>query len=106
MSMIQFLLRWECKIKPFIRNVNGEDIYGPEETRKCRIEFGNYLVNHSQGGLGSVIDQIAAKAKMFCTGDPIPTRSIVYFEGRTLIVIGCSPKYGMGGIDHLEIMLE
>ena len=38
MSRIKFLLRQTATIRPWIRSANGEDIYGAEETRKCRLQ--------------------------------------------------------------------
>ena len=38
MSMIRFLLRQTATIRPWVRCANGEDIYGKEETRKCRLQ--------------------------------------------------------------------
>ena len=107
MSMISFLLRYECTIYPYDREYGGCTIYGEPETRKCWIQFGNYLTQSNLTGTeyGS-IDQISAKAKLFCLGSEIPPRSKVVFQGKEMIVISCQPCYGLNGVDHLEVMLQ
>lgn len=107
MSMIRFLLRYECTVYPYVREYGGRTIYGEPETRKCRIEFGDYLTQSNLNGTeyGSV-DQIIAKAKMFCLGSDIPPRSKVVFQDKEMIVISCHPCYGMNGVDHLEVMMQ
>ena len=105
MSMIGFLLRQEAVIRPWIRCANGEDIFGEAETRKCRLQRGRNLEdNYFKKAAGSM-DQVIARAKMFCTGEPIPERSIVTVDGTEYTVIECYRAIGFGE-DHIEVTLE
>jgi len=104
-SMIEWCLRQECIIKPWIRVANGEDIYGQEETRKCRVQNGAYL-RHTYQNPSGVLDQVEAHAKMFCVGEKIPTRSVVTIDGEEYIVIKCYVAHGLNGPDHLEVYLQ
>ena len=40
MSLIDMLMTQEARIKPFERYAGGKALYGIEEVRKCRMEFG------------------------------------------------------------------
>ena len=40
MSLIDMLMTQEACIKPFERYAGGKALYGLEEVRKCRMEFG------------------------------------------------------------------
>ena len=40
MSLIDMLMTQEARIKPFERYAGGKALYGLEEVRKCRMEFG------------------------------------------------------------------
>lgn len=104
MSMINFLLRQTAVIKPWIRYANGEDIYGEEEERKCRIQRTRDL-EHTYKNPAGGMDQVVARAKMFCTGDPIPERSVVKVDGLEYIVLECYRAFGFGE-DHLEVTLQ
>ena len=104
MSMINFLLRQTAVIKPWIRYANGEDIYGEEEERKCRIQRTRDL-EHTYKNPAGGMDQVVARAKMFWTGDPIPERSVVTVDGLEYIVLECYRAFGFGE-DHLEVTLQ
>lgn len=106
MSLIDFTLTQECTIRPWLRSASGEDIYGPEETRKCRLQAANNLSNatvyiHPDGAL----DTQHANAKLYCTGERIPNRSIVTCEGKEFIVLDCYQAMGFTG-SHLEVTLQ
>lgn len=104
MSMIGFLLRQTATIRPWIRSANGDDIYGDEETRPCRLQRRRDL-EHTYKNPAGAMDQVVARAKMFCTGDPIPERSLVTVDGLEYIVIECYRAYGFSE-DHLEVVLQ
>ena len=104
MSMIGFLLRQTAVIRPWIRSANGEDIYGEEETRPCRLQRRRDL-EHTYKNPDGAMDQVVARAKMFCTGEPIPERSIVTVDEQEYIVIECYRAFGFSE-DHLEVVLQ
>lgn len=104
MSMISFLLRQTAVIKPWIRYANGEDIYGDPEERPCRLQRTRDL-EHTYKNPDGTLDQVVARAKMFCTGDPIPERSIVTVDENEYIVLECYRAFGFGE-DHLEVVLQ
>ena len=102
--LIDFLLRQTCTIKPWIRYANGEDIYGEPEERKCRLQRTRDL-EHTYKKPAGGMDQVLARAKMFCTGDTIPERSIVTVDGQEYIVLECYHAHGFNA-DHLEVALQ
>lgn len=104
MSMIGFLLRQTATIRPWIRFANGEDIYGETEERKCRLQRTRDL-EHTYKNPAGGMDQVLARAKMFCTGEPIPERSIVTVDGAEYIVLECYRAVGFSE-DHLEVVLQ
>lgn len=104
MSMIGFLLCQTAEITPWLRYANGEDIYGESETRKCRLQRSRSLEMTYKNPDGT-IDQVTARAKMFCTGEPIPERSRVTVDGGEYIVLSCYRAFGFGE-DHLEVTLQ
>lgn len=104
MSMIGFLLCQTATITPWVRYANGKDIYGEPETRKCRIQRSRDL-EHTYKNPAGGMDQVLARAKMFCTGDPIPERSKVTVNGSEYIVLECYRAFGFGE-DHLEVTLQ
>lgn len=104
MGLIDFLLRQECVITPWIREGNGEDIYGEPETRACRVQVGRELESTYVNPDGQM-DQVRHRTKMFCVGEPIPERSIVECDGETFTVTRCYRAYGFIG-DHLEVVME
>lgn len=104
MSMIGFLLRQTAVIRPWIRSANGEDIYGEEETRSCRLQRRRDL-EHTYKNPDGAMDQVVARAKMFCEGTPIPERSLVTVDGAEYIVIECYRAFGFSE-DHLEVVLQ
>lgn len=104
MSMISFLLRQTATIQPWIRYGGGEDIYGEPEERKCRLQRKRDL-EHTYKNPDGGMDQVLARAKMFCTGSPIPERSKVTVNGEEYIVIECYRAVGFAE-DHLEVVLE
>lgn len=106
MAMIDFALRQTCTIHPWIRVAEGQDIYGPPETRACRIQRGHHLGErhvylHPDGPL----DTVEAKTMMYCTGEMIPTRSRVECDGASYIVLDCYEARGFG-VSHLEVFLQ
>lgn len=104
MSMIGFLLRQEAVIRPWIRSANGEDIYGQPEVRRCRIQRSREL-QHTYKNPDGGMDQVIARARMFCEGSPIPERSAVTVDGEEYIVTDCYRACGFGE-DHIEVTLE
>lgn len=104
MNMIAFLLRQTASITPWIRYANGEDIYGLPEERPCRLQRTRDLEHTYKNPAGSM-DQVLARAKMFCTGEPIPERSKVTVDGSEYIVIECYRAFGFAE-DHLEVVLQ
>lgn len=104
MPLIDFLLTQTAVIKPWIRQADGEDLYGDEQIRKCRLQRGRFL-EHTYKNPSGALDQAPAKAKMFCTGSPIPERSIVTVDDEEYTVVSCYRAYGFAE-DHLEVTLE
>lgn len=102
--LIDFLLRQTATIKPWVRYANGDDIYGEPEVRKCRIQRTRDL-EHTFKNPDGTMDQVLARAKMFCTGAPIPERSIVTVDGLEYIVLECYRAVGFGE-DHMEVVLQ
>ena len=82
---------------------DGEPVFDAPETRKARVELNPALANRVQGYTS--IDEVPAKALMFCTGSPIPTRSRVEYEGAEYSVKQCSVCKGFS-FSHLEVILE
>ena len=104
MALIDFLLRQTATITPWVRSANGKDIYCAPEERKCRLESRRDL-EHTYKDPDGAMDQVLARAKMICTGDPIPVRSKVTVEGNEYIVLDCYPAHGFRP-SHLEVVLE
>ena len=103
MALIEAFFTQTATIKPFIRQGAGKPIYGPVETRSCRIQMGANMMTTYKNPSGQ-IDQIEARAKMFCTGDAIPVDSIVTYDGTDYVVTQCSIMRGFG-VSHLEVYL-
>lgn len=100
--------RQVATITPFIREGSGGPIYGQPEVRKCRMERGKHLGRAdtpTSGGSAGTVDQTIANARMFCTGAPIPERSLVSCDGQDFIVINCDVMTGFAD-NHLEVYLE
>lgn len=104
MSLIDFLLCQTATITPWVRYANGEDIYGEPETRACRLQRTRDL-EHTYKNPDGTMDQVVARAKMFCTGAPIPERSKVEVDGGEYIVLECYRAFGFSE-DHLEVTLQ
>lgn len=104
MALIDFALTQTCTIHPWLREAAGDDVYGPEETRSCRIQMGAHL-RHTYVNPRGVLDQVEARAYMYCTGSKIPIRSKVECEGETYIVVDCYDARGFAG-NHLEVYLQ
>lgn len=105
MSFIGFLLTQTAVIRPWVRYANGEDIYAEErEERPCRLQAMRDLETTYKNPDGQV-DQVIGRAKMFCTGDPIPERSIVTVDGQEFTVLRCYRAWGFT-FDHLEVTLQ
>ena len=102
--MIGFLLKQTATITPWIRYANGEDIYGEPETRPCRLQRTRDL-EHTYKNPAGGMDQVVARAKMFCAGEPIPERSKVTVDSLEYIVIECYRAFGFSE-DHLEVVLQ
>lgn len=103
MSLIELLFTQEATIKPFVREGSGVPVYGTEETRRCRMERGKHLTVRDAGA--GTTEQSTANAMMFCTGDPIPERSLVSCDGQDFVVINCEVLHGFAD-HHLEVYLE
>jgi len=75
MALIDIFLNQEAVIKPYIREANGEPVYGePEqEPRKCRMNHNRNLQTTYKNPDGQ-IDQVLVSVTMFCTGAPIPPK--------------------------------
>ena len=104
MSRISFLLRQTAVIRPWIRSANGRDYYADAEERPCRLQRSRDL-EHTYKDPDGGMDQVIARAKMFCTGAPIPERSAVTVDGEAYIVLRCYRAFGFGE-DHLEVTLQ
>lgn len=104
MALIEMLFMQQAVISPFIREGNSRPVYGPPETRACRLERGKHL-RHTYKDQGGSLDQVAANAKMFCVGSAIPSRSLVVCDGQEFTVIDCEIKNGFAD-NHLEVYLE
>ena len=104
MPLIDFLLTQEAVVTPFLREAGGEDIYGDPETRKCRLQLGPDL-EHTYKNPDGTFDQVLARGKMYCTGEPIPARSKVMADGEEYIVLTCYRARGFKA-SHLEVVLE
>lgn len=104
MALIDFLLRQTATITPWVRYANGDDIYGPPEERPCRLQRTRDL-EHTYKNPDGTLDQVVARAKMFCTGEPIPERSKVVVDESEYIVIECYRAFGFSE-DHLEVVLQ
>lgn len=107
MALIDFLLTQTATITPHIRYANGEDFYGEPETRKCRLQYMHDLETTFKNPDGT-IDQVIARAKLFCTGPTISERSIIEVEGienQKFIVLRCYHARGFME-DHLEVTLQ
>ena len=76
MSLIDMLMTQEARIKPFERYAGGKTLYGIEEVRKCRMEFGKKTKVVYKNPDGSIVETVAS-ALMFCPMPPIPVNSIV-----------------------------
>ena len=101
--LIDFLLRQQCEIQPWLGAQDGTDRYGPSERRACRLQRGRTLAD---SGMGSApVDEVRAKALMFCRGEPIPERSRVTCGGEKYTVLSCYKAQGFGE-EHLEVMLQ
>ena len=81
MALIDLFFRQTATIKPFIREGNGEPVYGNEETRPCRMQRGKRLDSTYKNPDGE-IDEVTANARMFCRGEPSPARSLVTCDGQ------------------------
>lgn len=102
--LIDAFLNEQVEIKPYIRmSGGGTPVYGETETRACRMEMGAYLRGVYKAASGQ-IDQVEARAKMFCTGNKIPSDSIVTYDGEDYKVIDCQIMRGFG-YSHLEVVL-
>lgn len=103
MGLIEAFFCDEVDIKPFVRQGAGEAIYGGLETRSCRMEEGARLTSVHKAQSGQ-IDQVEARATMFCVGDKIPNDSIVKYGDEEYVVIDCQRKSGFG-FSHWEVYL-
>lgn len=103
MGLISAFFRQTATITPFVRQGNGEPIYGEPEQRPCRMERGKHIktVYKNMDGL---FDDVVADAKMFCEGEAIPPDSKVECDGQQFTVINCRVMNGFAD-HHLEVML-
>ena len=101
--IIDFLLNQTCTIQPCIGCEDGAEAYGPEQTRRCRLQENRQL--QAAGGIHGTADAAPARAIMYCRGDAVPLRSRIVCEGTTYVVSACRRLQALGQ-DHLEVMLE
>lgn len=109
MALIEFLFRDRVTIRPFLRQGNGEPVFGEAEQRRCRMQRGLHLRTTYKNPDGEVV-QNRANAKMWCCGAPIPTGSQVTYTDENglitrMIVLDCYVAKGFAD-DHLEVLLE
>lgn len=104
MGLISAFFTQTATITPFVREGSAAPIYGEPETRACRMERGRKLRHLYVNPAGS-LDQIEANAKMFCEGEPIPSRSLVVCDEQEFTVIDCKIENGFAD-NHLEVYLE
>lgn len=102
MSLIDFLLTESVTIKPFSHYGSGEFVHGESETRKARVEYNPGLRTTYPGS--SEIDAVPAKARIFMTGEEIPQRSLITYNGTEYTVTECKVLKGFVG-DHLEVLV-
>lgn len=100
--IIDFLLRQQCEISPWMGLRQGRDLYGEAETRACRLQEAREL--GAESGMDGTVDTVRARALMFCTGESVPARSRVRCEGREYTVLACREARGLGQ-KHLEVTL-
>lgn len=103
MALIDAFFTQSAEVKPFERQGDGEPIFGAVETRPCRIEMGAHLTTVHDRKDGQ-IDQVEARALMFCNGPKIPTDSIVTYDGEDYRVVRCEEMVGFG-FSHCEVYL-
>ena len=103
MALIDAFFTQSVQIKPFVCQGAGEPIYGAVETRSCRMEMGAHLTTVHKTEQGQ-IDQVEARALMFCNGPKIPTDSIVTYDGEDYKVVRCEEMVGFG-FSHCEVYL-
>lgn len=107
MSLIESLFTQEARIELFAGLEDAAPVYRETPPRKCRLEVYNRMEKVGvQGGIrvNGRVDNIGANALMFCTGAPIPARSIVTVDGESYTVTECAEARGFG-LDHLEVKL-
>lgn len=93
MGLIAAFFNQECIIRPFDHLGDGEPVYGEEETRPCRLQDGLHLRTTYKHPSGQ-IDQVEARAKLFCEGPKIPASSIVTCDGAEYVVVDCNAARG------------
>lgn len=103
MGLIAAFFDRECTIRPFLRMGGGEPVYGPDEMRPCRLEDGKHIRTTYKNPSGQ-IDQVEARAKLFCEGEEIPTSSIITCDGKSYIVVDCHGARGFS-LNHQEAYL-
>lgn len=104
MALIEIFFTQTVTIRPYVRMLAGEPLYGDPEIRKCRLEHSKIRKTFS-GNEGGSVFQDPAGAKMYCVGDPIPIGSIVECGDRDYVVSKCIVMYGFSA-DHLEVTLQ
>ena len=101
--LIDFLLRQQCVIRPWLGTAAGEQQLGPEESRAWRLQAARRL--EQTAGLRGTADQIPAHAVLYCTGAPIAERSRVRCGEAEYVVIACRELEGWGE-KYLEVLLQ
>ena len=104
MGLIEAFFRQKITIRPFIRQADGEPIYGEPEERKCRFERGRSLKTTYKNPDGQ-INETVCNGLIFCCGTPIPVHSIITHEGSDYTVIKCAVMSGFTD-SHLEVQVE
>lgn len=104
MALINAFLRQTVSLKRFIGLRDGAPAYDTPEEIKCRFERGHFLRSVATFSSG-IVDEVPAGARMYCTGDDIPKRSVVVYNGKEYIVTNCKVLNGFND-DHLEVLLS
>lgn len=101
--LIDWLLRQQCIIFPYLKTEDGEDRYGNAQTRCCRLQENRR--SETYAGVYGTADPAPAHAMLYCHGQDIPLRSVILCGEKTYTVSGCRRVSALGQ-DHLEVMLD
>ena len=101
--MIQAFLTENAEILPFLRETMDGEVFDISQVRPCRVEPAPQLQSVYHGFHGEV-ENVKARAVMFCEGEPVPTRSKVRIGSGTFVVLACTVYHGFPG-SYLEVTL-